>query len=324
MLKTVHNARLSAAIGAAFWLVLLFIRTGDSSETELIQKILLLGISVIIPLGFALVPVTPMEQDSLLYRAATSAQPVAAVASAFSFLLSPGQPAAILALSWLLVTTVIGAFGLRRILKRGPSFSHEIFVDAALLYLPIGAAWFVASRFGLQPMGFGDTIVLLTATHFHFAGFAAPILAGLVGRSMIGVGQTIHAIFVLAGICIVGGTPLVAAGITFSPMLALTGAAVISIGLTLLAILVFGWVLNKVNSFLAQTLLVVSSLSNIAAMVLACLYAYSLVAKIVIVDIPQMAMTHGILNSLGFALCGLIGWTLASRAEETRSRIDTK
>ena len=304
-------------MGGAFWLVLLFIRTGDSGETELIQKILLLGMLVIVPLGLALAPASQTESEALLYRAAVSAQPIGAVAGAFSFLLNRGQPAAILALSWLLVSAVIGLAGLRRVLKRGPSLSQELFVDVAMVYLPVGSAWFVASRLGLQPLGFGDTIVLLTATHFHFAGFAAPILAGLVGRTLTGVGQSVHVIFLLAGIFIVGGTPLIAAGITFSPMLALVGAIVISIGLSVLAILVLGWVLKKMISFLAQVLLVVSSLSNIAAMVLACLYAYSLIAKTVILDIPQMAMTHGILNSLGFALCGLLGWTLASRAEET-------
>ena len=36
-------------------------------------------------------------------------------------------------------------------------------------------------------------------------------------------------------------------------------------------------------------------------MVLACLYAYSIVTHTLIIDIPHMAMTHGLLNSFGFA-----------------------
>jgi len=88
MNRAAHNARLSALIGAGFWLVMLLIRTGDSNETELIQKILLLGILVIVPLGLSLIPIAQAETDSILYRAAVSAQPVGAVASAFSFLLA--------------------------------------------------------------------------------------------------------------------------------------------------------------------------------------------------------------------------------------------
>jgi len=45
-------------------------------------------------------------------------------------------------------------------------------------------------------------------------------------------------------------------------------------------------------------------------MVLACLYAYSLVAKTLVIDIPHMAMTHGVINAFGFALCGLVAWSL--------------
>jgi hypothetical protein len=172
-------------------------------------------------------------------------------------------------------------------------------------------------------MGFGDTIVLLTAVHFHFAGFAAPVLAGLAGRVLVR-SPSISKAFAVAVVCILSGTPLVAAGITFSPRLALIGAIVISAGLLVLAILVLGWVLRSLDSFVAQTLLVISSLSSVFAMILACLYAYSLVARTVIVDIPQMALTHGILNSFGFALSGLLAWlvvyspTSKSATEEGR------
>ena len=308
MNKFATNARISAAVGAGLWLAFLFIHTSDSSETELIEKILLLGILVIVPLGLSLVPESK-ESDSMLYRLSVSAQPVAAVASAVSFLLDPGGPAAVLVSSWLLVSVVIGLFGLVRVINRGSVFSREVSIDAGMLYLPVGAAWLLASRLGIQPMGFGDTIVLLTAVHFHFAGFAAPLLAGMAGRGLVR-SASLSRVFGLAVICIIGGTPLVAAGITFSPTLALIGAAIISVGLILLAVLVLGWVVRSVNSFIAQTLLVVSSLSSVVAMILACLYAYSLVAKTVIVDIPQMALSHGVLNSFGFALCGLLAWLL--------------
>jgi hypothetical protein len=57
-------------------------------------------------------------------------------------------------------------------------------------------------------------------------------------------------------------------------------------------------------------LILIGSLSSCAAMVLACLYAYSIVGHTLIIDIPKMAVTHGLLNSLGFALCSLLAWSL--------------
>jgi hypothetical protein len=150
---------------------------------------------------------------------------------------------------------------------------------------------------------------LLTAVHFHFAGFAAPILAGLTGRTIVTSGQG-RMLFRFAAVGIVSGTPLVAAGITFSPVLALIGAIVISLGLVLLAIVVVGWVLRSNASLPSRLLLVLSSVSSSLAMVLACLYAYSIVEKTLIIDIPRMAMTHGLLNAFGFALCGLLGWSI--------------
>jgi len=43
--------------------------------------------------------------------------------------------------------------------------------------------------------------------------------------------------------------------------------------------------------------------------VLACLYAYSLATHTLIITIPGMAMTHGLLNAFGFVTCSLLVWT---------------
>jgi hypothetical protein len=46
-------------------------------------------------------------------------------------------------------------------------------------------------------------------------------------------------------------------------------------------------------------------------MVLASLYAYSLATKTLIIDIPTMALTHGLLNAFGFVTCSLLAWIAA-------------
>ena len=314
-------ARSSATAGGVVWLASLFFQTSDSYETELIKRICLLGILVIVPLGLFLVT-TPDRagRHSTLYRLAVVTQPIGAAASFISFFLSPGLTAALLASSWLFVNTLIAFFGMWRFWQRGAHPAEETCVDAGLLYLPVGGMWFVMSRLGIQPFGFGDTIVLLTAVHFHFAGFTAPILAGMAGR-LLNAQKRPPAIFLLAVIGIIGGTPLVAAGITFSPALALIGAFVISIGLTLLAGLVIGSLLRTVDSLIGRILLGISSLSSFSAMVLACTYAYSIVAKKLIIDIPKMAMTHGLLNAFGFALCGLLAWSIIKPQTRVRASV---
>jgi uncharacterized protein (UPF0548 family) len=101
--------------------------------------------------------------DSLL---ATSALAIA------STMLPAGWGAAILALPWLLMCTRVAWSGIKAIRSK----TIPIPVALGLLYLAIGGAWFWADRAGISPLGFGQDIVLLTALHFHFAGFALPVL----------------------------------------------------------------------------------------------------------------------------------------------------
>ena len=154
-------------------------------------------------------------------------------------MLDPGLAAAALASLWLLVTGLIaldGLIGLYRLrLSDLPAVVNISFL-AGMVFLPVGASWLVMSRLGIQAFGFGDTIVLLTAVHFHFAGFAAPLLAALTAYHLRS-SHNVQRLLVVSVACIIAGTPLVAAGITVSPAIALIGAIVISLGLHSLALL---------------------------------------------------------------------------------------
>jgi hypothetical protein len=182
----------------------------------------------------------------------------------------------------------------------------------------------------VQPFDYGETIILLTVVHFHFAGFAAPIIAGLAGRFLatnnpnarinpnnsapLATGsnppsKTYSALVV----SIVAAMPLVAAGITFSPWLGLLGALLLSAGLVTLGVLTVRKVLPAIASPSARLLLLLAALSSCIAMVLACVYAYSIVATTVILRIPTMAMTHGLLNAFGFTACSLLAWSIIIR-----------
>jgi len=54
------------------------------------------------------------------------------------------------------------------------------------------------------------------------------------------------------------------------------------------------------------------------AMVYAGVYALADFFGAVWVAIPQMARTHGVLQAMGFSVCGLLGWIVAGTKNEPR------
>ncbi len=305
--------RRSALFGGLIWLSLLPVQLGDSAETGFIQRLVLLGILVVVPLALSLAPAPGTnDKDSWLFRLALLTQPIGAIATIPSFLIKPGPLAAAFVSLWFWVTGVIAFWGLSRLLRAELRNPPELSISAGLLFLPVGSSWLIVSRLGIQLAGFGDTIILLTAIHFHFAAYAAPILAGLAGRKLNESGAA-RTTFVLIPIGIIAGTPLVAVGISFSPLIALVGTLLIATAVFLLAILITFFIIPRIDSLTARILLSVSAISSACAMLLACVYAYSIVVKTLLIDIPQMAQSHGLLNGIGFVLCGLIAWSVVQR-----------
>ena len=300
-------ARRSALVGVVVWLLLLPTTTTDSRETELIHKVVFWGMLVIVPLVLSLIPGRGQQGSRPLYRLAVFAQPIAAGPTIASFFFETGVVSCALSLTWFSLTILIAFFSLTRISSRGLYPLPESSIDAGMLYLPVAGVWLVIYRFGVQPLGYGETIILLTVVHFHFAGYAAPVIAGLNGRHLA-IRDHPQKIFSASVVALVAAMPLVAAGITFSPWLGFIGTFLISFGLVMLAVLTVGWVIPSINGFGTRLLLLIASASSCAAMVLACLYAYSLATHTLFIDIPTMAMTHGLLNAFGFVTCSLLAW----------------
>ena len=302
-------ARRSAAAGVAAWLLLLLTTTSDSEEAELVHKVVFFALLVIVPLGLSLVTAGEQRISVSLYRAAVLGQPLAALVTTGSFFVEKGMLSASLSAVWLVVSGIVALLGLSRLTARGLYPLHESSIDAGLVYLPVAGGWLIIYRLGVQPFDYGEMIILLTVVHFHFAGFAAPIIAGLTGKMLARTNPPGRS-YVFVVCALVAAMPLVAAGITFSPLIGLVGTILIAAGLVTLAVLTLGRVLPAVSSWSARLLLLIAALSSCTAMVLACLYAYSLVAHVLILRIPTMAMTHGLLNAFGFASCSLLAWTI--------------
>ena len=302
-------AQRSSAVGLIAWLVLLLTTTADSASTELIHKIVFFSLLVIVPLGLSLVAPSDRNDSFSLSKLTVFMQPIAALLTVASFFLDKGVPSAALSSSWLILTGLVALHGVTRLITRGSLYPlAESSIDAGLMYLPVASAWLVVYRLGIQPFGYGEIIILLTVVHFHFTGFATPIIAGMSGR-VLAATKYPRPIFALSIFAIVAAMPLVAAGITLTPLLSLIGTLLLSCGLLLLAVLTIGWVRPAISRSGLRVLLVFGALASCSAMVLATLYAYSLASQTLILTIPMMAKTHGILNAFGFVTCNLFVWS---------------
>jgi YndJ-like protein len=177
-------------------------------------------------------------------------------------------------------------------------------------YLVVGAVWLLLARLGARPLGFEDVIVHATAVHFHYAGFVLPTLLLRLAHADRQRATRCSLVGVLAGM------PLVAAGITLTVWQIhwLESAATLFMAASCwLAAWQQGRFACVVRRGLPRALLLASSASLAVAMVFACLYAGGRLLNALWLDIPFMLRFHGGLQVFGFALPGLVAWTIIDR-----------
>ena len=163
----------------------------------------------------------------------------------------------------------------------------------------------------MRPLGIQEPIGLLTAVHFHFAGFATAIIAAATLRFAERRGEFS---WLKPLVMMVVGLPfVVAVGFVTSPVVKMAAAILFSAGVAGLAICVRACG-RKTEEPLARILLQVAAGAVFAGMVLSGAYAVADYLGSDALTIPQMARTHGILNAVGFCLSGLLGWLVESSA----------
>jgi hypothetical protein len=281
-------------------------------QLNTIELLFLLGPLVIVPLGLGLcLRSVPGMAIQLPIRLARYFQFPAALCAAASFWFPQGTSPTILALPWFGVSCLLGFQGLMNLLRRGFRTWGAGCAIVSFLYLPIGCAWLVASRSGLSPMGFQEPIVLLTAVHFHFAGFGAPLLAAAAGMATEKKGFALRRIFKFFAAGVLAGPGLLAAGFVIGPHFKLAMALVVAgseVGLALFFLANVG----ALRPRLAQVFVAFSAACVLFAMVLAGVWAIGEFPLQPFVHLDEMARFHGTANALGFVFCGLVGWTLAA------------
>jgi hypothetical protein len=301
-----------AAMDACAWVV--FAAAGLFLDRA--EALVALGPAIVVPLGVALaLDSGEVGAPRPMTRLAANAVALGAPCGLGCFVVG-GSLASLLAVAWLVATALVALEGARRILRRGFAPLADLAIDVGHLYLPIGAVWLAASRANVPLLGFTQDIVLFTAAHFHFAGFGAPVVAGLVGRVTTGRVYAASTVVVLLGI------PLVAAGIQLSRALEMPSAIVLALGMlglaAMLARTALGWLRGEPPRRLAGALLAIAPASLVLSMALAVAFtttgSATRGAGESLIPYARMAELHGAANAIGFAVAALVAFTLAPPA----------
>ncbi len=317
---------IDASVGAVAWVVVLAFRLQLASGVELIERMFLLAVLVIVPLGLRLSAWPRSDgKHSPWFWFACVAHPFAAIAAIESLLTQPGFASGAFAAGWFLFTILLADWGIARFFARKSLALEELCVDIALIYIVIGGAWFVVSRSALKNTGYTPDIIAMTAVHFHYAGFAAPIVAGLAGR-WLPEHASGRGLWRIGALGVAAGPILVAIGISVSPHVEVVSAFVLAIALTLLSATVAIRVAPRLEAMPA-ILVWTCAVSLVATMALACTYALGEFVGTHWVPVEWMARTHGLANAFGFAMPGLLALTLAvprpSKARSARPAVST-
>ncbi|PZF79588.1 YndJ family protein [Jiangella anatolica] len=276
--------------------------------TVLVGWILALGMVVVVPLGLRLI-----DDDRQLLGPVGQVWPFAGALGALSLLLDRGDAFAIvLACCYAAVTAWLAALAALRLLRRRSLAPIEIAVLTAMVAPAVAASSLIAERGGWELLGFGMTTQLLTVAHFHYAGFAAALAAGLTASRAPSPPASIAAVTVPVGIA------LVFLGYFTGDGVELAGAVVLTAGMWLLAWVSWRDIGSSARGRATRALFAVSAAVLVATMLLALSWAAGHVFDAVPhLSLTWMAATHGLANALGFAVCGLLAWRRIQRSGDT-------
>src|ERR1035438_3899620 len=304
-----------ATAGAAVWAGIAVLARAGIAPLGAIELLFLFAPLVIVPLGMELS--REIAGSDPLNSIARRLQPLGAALAVLAMWLPPGRRAGLAAMGWLLVCLLMAGSGVvdlvRALWTDAKSLRAIPFVmDMARVDLAVGGVWLVASRLGMRPMGIQEPIGLLTAVHFHFAGFATAMIAAATIRFSEKRGE--HPWLKRLVLMVVGLPIVVAAGFVISPVVKMVAALLFSASVAGLAIAVRACGTKAANTT-ARILLQVAAGAVFAGMVLSGAYAVADYLGSGALTIPQMARTHGVLNAVGFCLSGLLGWLVESSVQ---------
>lgn len=269
--------------------------------TVLVNLIVTLGMLHVVPAGLRLIDPVRFGRTARLW-------PLFATPGAVCLWLPRGVPATVLAAVYAAATLALAvravAPAIRGAASRGPG-PAEVAVLTALVAPSVAGTALVAERAGHRLFGFDLDILALTVPHFHFAGFTAALVAGLVCRA-----SAAGALARWAAYSVPAGTSLVLLGYFIDDWAELVGAVTLTGGMWAVALLTWRDVRPgaRGRGRITGALLASSAVVLVATMLLALWWALGEATGIVHPTLTWMAATHGLGNALGFGLCSLLAW----------------
>ncbi|MFF8503951.1 YndJ family protein [Streptomyces anulatus] len=263
--------------------------------SALVNAIVMLGMLVVVPAGLRLTGQQDLDRIRRLW-------PLFAVPGAVALWLPRGPAATALACCYALGAVLLALHAPRRAVRGRDLDPAGIALLTALATPAVAATALVAERSGHELFGFDLGILALTVPHFHFAGFTAALIAGLVCRVSDGPAGRFAALSVPLG------TLLVLVGYFIGDWAELAGALVLTAGMWTVGLLT--WRMGRADGRDRTTriLLLASATVLVATMLLALSWALGEATGLPHPTLTWMAATHGLGNALGFALCSLLAW----------------
>jgi hypothetical protein len=215
----------------------------------------------------------------------------AALALPIAFLLPPGLPAAMLTVPYLGLGLLVLAAAVTHGLQSVPEILRlsqvpALGADVAIAFLGAAAAFLTFDRLGYRPMDFDAATILLTATHFHFAGF------GLLAITALLASGSPHLRAPTLGL--VAGIPLTALGfVTASSTIGAVGALAVGVS----GIVVALELLRIPVRDRSRMPLRAAGLALLVGMPLGIGWAMAALLGLPFIDLDTMVRTHGALNA---------------------------
>lgn len=266
--------------------------------TVVIGTLVALGMLVLVPLGLRLIdtgggPVGMISQ----------AWPLAGLAGTASLIVGRGTTAVVLAVLYAAVTVALAVAAAERLWRRRSLDPAEVAVLTAMVSPSVAGISLVAERGGWELLGFDMKVLALTVAHFHFAGFAAALIAGLIHTTVPGALSAVPPVVIPVGIAVVF------VGYFTADAVELAGTAILTAGMWLTGWLIWRDVRPLAASRLSRVLFVISAAALAVTMLLALDWAAGHVwDAIPHPSLDVMATTHGLVNAVFFALGGLVAW----------------
>jgi len=291
-------------------------RVGQSWVVLVVEGVVLAAAAGVVPLGARLLTEphrdgAPMPLEGPR-RVLFALGPVLALAG---LLVPHGGLALTLALPWVAATVLLALQGLLRLAERPRRRLPDLAAGLARLYLPVGALWLAAYLGDLRVMGFGGLQCLLTAAHFHYAGFGACAVVALLGRALddegAEAGAVVRGMYSVGGAGLLVGVPLLAAGIAVWRPLEHVAAWDVALS-TALTGLVLARRATRPGPAGARGLFLLAGAATLLSATLAVQFAAHGFARLGGETLARMVRYHGLVNAFGFVGCALVAFAWAT------------